>query len=80
MATVEGATFSYFVRKYWKRIGDILNKTKIHTVEFRMSIYVFLNLDLKKKIYIKQEASYYLINSIKLKGDDKVEAELIKVN
>lgn len=75
----EQATFRYFIPRYWEGYESILNKTKIHKVLFRMSVYVFLNLDLKQRVYLKQEASYYLINSIQLKGDDQVEAELIKL-
>lgn len=74
------ATFRYFIPKFWTGYENILNKSKTHKVIFRMSVYIFLNLDLKKRVYLKQEASYYLINSIKLKGEDQVEAELIKLD
>jgi hypothetical protein len=79
-ATDQKSTFRYFIPKYWVGYENILNNAKIHKVILRMSIYKFMHIDLKKRVYIKQQASYYIINSIQVKNDDKVEAELIKLN
>lgn len=79
-ATDQKSTFRYFIPKYWVGYENILNNAKIHKVILRMSIYKFMHIDLKKRVYIKAQASYYIINSIQVKNDDKVEAELIKLN
>lgn len=77
---VEGTTFKEYKNMYWVGIERILNNSKVHVVTFRMSIYEFLHIDLKKKLYLRQEASEYLINSAKLKGNQEVVMELIKLD
>ena len=77
---VRGITFNEYVNTYYPRIQEILNNSKIHTIDFKMSIYQFLNVDLSKRIYLRQEAAEYLINSIKLVKENEVQMELIKLN
>lgn len=77
---LEGTTFKEYKNLYYLGIEKILNNAKIHKVNFRMSVYMFLQLDLSKKLYLRQEASEYLINSASLRGEDEVVMELIKLD
>lgn len=76
----EGTTFKEYKNLYYLGVERILNNAKIHKVSFRMSVYKFLQIDLSKKVYLRQEASEYLINSASLRGNDEVIMELIKLN
>lgn len=66
--------------KNWEPIYKLLDKTKIIKCIFRMSSFDFSNIDLSKPIYLDQEKSYFVINSISLKKNKEVEAELVKIN
>lgn len=74
-----GTTFKEYKNLYYTGIERILNNSKIQRVAMNMSFYVFLNIDLAKKIYLKSESAEYLINKVDLKTDE-VEMELIKLN
>ena len=80
IVNLQGTTFREYKNMYYTGVEKILNNTKIHNVTFKMSIYEFLHIDLSKKLYLRQEASEYLINSATLRNNDEVTMELIKLN
>lgn len=79
-ASPRGTTFDYFSKEFYGDIERLTQGTKIHYITFKMSIYEFLNIDMRNRIYVQEEAAYYLINSMQLRGDNEVRMELIKIN
>lgn len=78
-ASPNGTTFDYFSKEYYAEIERLTQDTKIHYITFRMSIYEFVNIDMRNIIYVLEEAAYYLINSMQLRGENEVRMELIKI-
>lgn len=76
----EKTGFRYFTETYYQGFQNrILNKTKTHLLELDMSIGKFIQIDLKKKVHIRDEAAEYLINKAVYKGEGKVELEVARV-
>lgn len=73
-------TFKNYVDDYWPEIERLIQNAKLLTVEMDMSIIHFMNIDLKKKVYLKQEAAFFLINKAVFSGGKNVELELIKID
>ena len=72
-------TFRQFVPEYWQPVERLLTRSKLMKFELDLSIPRFMNLDLKKRVYLSQESAYFLINKVVLKDENKVEIELIKI-
>lgn len=79
-ADATSSTFKNYVDDYWPEIERIIQNAKLLTVEMDMSIIHFMNIDLKKKVYLKQEAAFFLINKAVFNGGKNVELELIKID
>lgn len=73
-----GTSFREYKNMYYGGIERLINNSIIHKIKMNLSFVEFMNVDLKEKIYIEEEASEYLINSISIKNYD-VDLELIKI-
>lgn len=80
MAEFALTTFSQFVPAYWQQIERLLKRAKLMKFTFDLSLPRFMVLDLKQRVYLEQEASYFLINKATLKEEGNVEIELIKID
>jgi len=76
-------SFGDVVQNYYIPIYNVLNEFKIMTVELRLDDSFIANLDLRKRVYIKQLASWFVINKIPnylRKGIYKIELIQVKNN
>lgn len=71
--------FRYYVNRYYKEFEEkILNNFKMQTIKMDMPLSVFLNLDMRKVIYVQQ--SNFIINKMTYRGLRDVELEVVKIN
>ncbi len=80
MAEFSLTTFRQFVPAYWQPVERLLKRAKLMKFTLDLSLHRFLILDLKQRVYLEQEASYFLINKASLKDEGNVEIELIKID
>lgn len=78
MLNLRGTTFKEYKTIFYEGIERILNSSKIHNIVIDISIYQFIQIDLSKKVWIRN--SEYLINSASFVENGTVNLELIKVN
>lgn len=72
-------TFRQLVPAYWQPVERLLSRSKIMKFELDLSLPKFMVLDLKERVYLAQEAAFFLINKAAIKDDGKVDIELIKI-
>lgn len=75
-------SFQRYINEYYKPFLNLLNKSKIIKVNFRMNVFEFDNFDLKPRIHVEQEGGDFIVDKL-TKNDltsDFVTADLIKIN
>ena len=80
LAKISGNTFKDIVPEKYSEINDILNDTKIHSIELALSKADVLLLDLEKRYYFEQEKQVYLFNKLTWKSGKIVIGEFIRLN
>lgn len=80
MADFEMTTFRQYVPEYWQPVERLIQNAKLMKYRLDLSLPRFMNLDLKKRIYLEQEASFFLINKATIKDTGNVEMEIVKID
>lgn len=76
-----GLTFKEIKNKSYLKLGYILNKTKLTGVDFFLKNKDVVNIDFRKKVYIKQLGGQFMLNKINNFMPGKVgKTELLKIN
>lgn len=73
-------TFRELVPKYYSNFERIANNAIIHTISLALTPLDIANLELDSLVYFKQEASFYLLNSLKYKPNGSAVGEFIKIH
>lgn len=79
LANINNNTYRDIVPFYYGNVNRILNNTRIHTIYMNFTAWDIANMDLRKKHYISQENSFYMINQINYKSGKFAEVEYVKV-
>ncbi len=75
-------SFQRYISEYYRPFLNLLNKSKIIKVNFRMNVFEFDEFDLKPRIHVEQEGGDFIVDKL-TKSDlnsDFVIADLIKIN
>lgn len=80
VADFEMTTFRQYVPEYWQPVERLIQNAKLMKYKLDLSLPRFMNLDLKKRVYLIQELSFFLINKATLKDTGDVEIELVKID
>lgn len=73
-------TYNDLVPIYYKEYNQLLNNTRIHEIELKLTIADILSLDFTKPKYFAQEQSYYKLNKIIFEEGKLSKGEFIKLN
>tara|TARA_R110000796_G_scaffold120506_1_gene234634 strand:+ start:6894 stop:8909 length:2016 start_codon:yes stop_codon:yes gene_type:complete len=79
IANINDNTFDDLVALNYSNVQRVLDNTRIHIMEMNLSAFEIANMDMTKRHFIEQEASYYLINSIKAVPGKFTEIEYVKI-
>jgi hypothetical protein len=79
IANINGNTFDDLVITNYSNVKKLLDNTRIHKMEMDFSAWEIATMDMTKRHFIEQEASYYLINSILAKVGKFAEVEYVKI-
>lgn len=73
-------TYSDLIPTYYEKYNQLLNNTRIHEIELKLTIADILSLDFTKPKYFEQEQSYYKLNKIIFEEGKLSKGEFIKLN
>lgn len=79
MVSVSGATYRDIVASKYQSFTKMANDAKVHRIELAMPLVDIVSLDLRKIKYIKDQASYYILNKLTYKKGQKSIGEFLKV-
>lgn len=74
-----GLDWQSILGKYYGEYTAIINDSRIHTIELKLSYIEVILLDFKKLYYFKQEQQYYLLNKLTF-DQKKASGEFVRVN
>jgi hypothetical protein len=60
----DGLTFSEIKRKWYSKLGYVLNKTKLLEIQVYLNKNDFQNIDFTEKIYLEQLGGSFLLNKV----------------
>lgn len=72
-------SYNTAVSSYYQELQNILNDTRIHTIELCLSPPDIAELDFRKLYYFDQEANYYLLNKLQYEQGKFAKAEFVRV-
>jgi len=72
-------TYKELIGKNYGGYKNLLNGCKVHSFTMALSIADVVNLDFTKPIYIKQEASYYLLNKVEYQNGGRAKVEAVRM-
>lgn len=78
IATFSSLDWNSKLKRSYLAFGQILNDSRIHTIELDLDLVDIATLDLKALYYFHQEQQFYIINKIQL-SDGKAEGEFVRV-
>ena len=77
----DGLTFSDIKRKWYSKLGYVLNKTKVLEVIMNMNKHEFQNIDFTEKMYIEQLGGSFIVNKVSNFVPNKpTTVEVLKIN
>lgn len=79
-AKFDNVHFSDLIPKYYTMYSAILNNCKVHNIDMGLTILDAINFDMVYLVYIEQEATYYLVNTIEWTNGEISNVELVKIN
>ena len=79
VGTFEDLSYQFFVNKYYNGIYNVLNNSRIHDIDLRLSVFDVLDVDLGALYYFGQEQSNYILNRLSFDEDDQ-SGEFVKVD
>jgi len=79
-ALIQGGVFKTIINQEYQLIRDILNDTRIHTIELLLSKSDIMSLDLSAKYYFDKEHQVYLLNKLTWKEGKTTIGEFIRIN
>ena len=79
-ALIQGGVFKTIINQEYQLIRDILNDTRIHTIELLLSKSDIMGLDLSAKYYFEKQHQVYLLNKLTWKEGKTTIGEFIRIN
>ena len=79
IANINGNVFKDIVFEKYQLFNNFANDAKVHDIELALSLSDILALDLKKLYYFENEASYYILNRLTYKSEEKTKGEFLKI-
>lgn len=79
MVSVVGTTFKDIVGSKYSSFKLMSNDAKVHQIELAMPLYKIVTLDLRKVVYFKQQANYYILNRLTYKTGEMSRAEFLRI-
>lgn len=78
-ATFRGNQWGIIISKYYPEFRQLISGSRMHEIELNLNEVDILTLELNRIYYFKQEAQYYLLNSISYDRNG-TKGEFIRVN
>lgn len=80
IAKINDVSYKSIINDKYSQINQLIERTKIHTIELALASFDVATLDLKKVYYFSQENAYYLLNSLKYVSGEKSIGEFILIS
>lgn len=80
IANNEDYNFQKVIQNRYVEYSNILQRAKVRTATFKIPLLVFANFDFKRRIYVKQLGSFFIINKMTYKTQSLMKIELIKAD
>ncbi|MDB9972285.1 hypothetical protein OAE09_06480 [Alphaproteobacteria bacterium] len=79
-AVIQGGVFKTIIGEDYQLVRDVLNDTRIHTIELLLSKSDIMSLDLSAKYYFEKEHQVYLLNKLTWTEGKTTIGEFIRIN
>lgn len=79
-ALIQGGVFKTIIDEDYQLVRDVLNDTRIHTIELLLSKSDIMSLDLSAKYYFEKEHQVYLLNKLTWTEGKTTIGEFIRIN
>lgn len=78
VGTFSGLDWQNAIGKYYGDYVNILNDSRVHSIDLNLDLIDIIQLDFKKLYYLKQEQQYYILNKVNF-DRNKSSGEFIRV-
>lgn len=79
MVSVNGATYRDIITSKYTAFERMSEDAKVHQIELAIPLVNIVTLDLRKVVYFRQEANYYILNRLTYKTGEMSRAEFLRI-
>lgn len=75
-----GFSAAFSANSRWDVLDKVVNNTRLHIIELRLTETDINSLDLTRPYYFQQESAYYIMNKLQFEKGSPARGEFIKIN